>query len=184
MAKKIGAILSLSIIGVLIITTIIMANININYGVNCVKPTSVQVVYKNTEKIETTDADKIIELISNASKENSLTALFNGTLNKKAEIKAVSSVGKTVPSNSGYYVRYRYNNPQSLKVGNKDYKDTEGNTVLYDDLLFTVKATEDITLVNVYVIEDNQKSNTYTYYYEVEANFAELYELLNSKYGA
>ena len=38
MAKKIGAIVSLSIIGVLILATIIMANVNVNYSIKCEKP--------------------------------------------------------------------------------------------------------------------------------------------------
>ena len=88
MAKKIGAIVSLVIIAVLIVATIIMANINIDYSIKCVKP---DVVYIQTKDGQTgvTDEqkDEIVKLISNASEENSLTALFNGELNKKATVK-------------------------------------------------------------------------------------------------
>lgn len=183
MAKKIGAIVSLSIIGVLIIATIIMANININYNVNCAKPTSVHVVYGNTERLETENVDKIVKIINNASKEKVLTALFNGDLNKKAELKVASSVGKSVPSDADYYIRYRYENPQVLKDGKKDYKDANGKKVVYNDLLFTVNENSDSEVINVYVIQDKTKAKSYTYYYELDADFTELYNLLNSKYG-
>ena len=41
MAKKIGAIVSLSIIGILILATIIMANVNVDYSIDCAAPTQV-----------------------------------------------------------------------------------------------------------------------------------------------
>lgn len=182
MAKKIGAIVSLSIIAILIIATIIMANVSVDYSINCAKPTSVRVIYGNTEKVVGDEADKIVDIISNASKEKSLTALFNGNLNKKAELKVASSVGKTVPSNSGYYVRYRYANPQNLKDGKSNYKDSNGNTVVYDDLLFTVNESNN-GVINVYVIQNKTNANVYTYYYELEADFSELYSLLDATYG-
>lgn len=183
MAKKIGAIVSLSIIGILIIATIIMANVSIDYSINCAKPTDIRVMYGKTERVETEDVDKIVSIISNASKEKSLTALFNGNLNKKAEIKVASSVGKTIPSSADYYVKYRYTNPQNLKDGNANYKDADGNTVTYESLLFTVDDNAENSVINVYVIQDNDKPNVYTYYYELDADFSELYNLLNNKYG-
>lgn len=180
MAKKIVAIVSLSIIGVLILATIIMANINVNYGVNCATPTSVWVNYNsnnpNNER-KVANADAVVEFINNASKEKSLTALFNGTLGKKPNIVATSS--KNLPSNSDFYVRFRYENgPQKLMDGKKEYKDSNGNNVYYNDLVFTVKNVSGINLVNVYVITDSSNSKVYNYYYELEANFEGLYDFL------
>ena len=65
MAKKIGAIVSLSIIGVLIIATIIMANIKINYSINCSTPDKIYVSYNNsgfTAVTSETQANKIVEI--------------------------------------------------------------------------------------------------------------------------
>ena len=90
----------------------------------------------------------------------------------------VSSVGKSLPSNSGFYVRYRYDNAQKLKVGDEDYKDSNGKAVYYDDLVFEVKDVDGINIVKVYVIPDSQNARTYTHYYEVEANFEALYDYL------
>ena len=179
MAKKIGAIVSMAIIGVLIIATIVMANINVNYSVNCTTPTSVWVQYgANGERSAQGDSDRIIELINNASNEKALTALFNGTLGKTAKVVAASSVGKTIPSNSGFNIRFRYENPQKLMEGKKEYKDSNGAVVYYEDLVFTVNDVDGISVFNVYVIPDSQKATTYTHYYEVEANFSALYDFL------
>ena len=179
MAKKIGAIVSISIIGILIIATIIMENVNVNYSINCANPTSVWVQYgSNTERNAQDKADEIVDYINNASKEKSLTALFNGTLGKKATVVAASSVGKTIPSNSGFNIRYRYENAQKLKVGKKDYKDSNDNVVYYEDLVFMVKDVDGTDVFNVYVIPDSQAPNTYTHYYELEADFGSLYDYL------
>ena len=172
MAKKIGAIVSISIIGILIIATIIMANVNVNYGIKCNTPSSVWVQYgANTERDVQGHADEIVDFINNASKEKSLTALFNGTINKKPNVVTASSVGKTLPSNSGFYVRYRYENAQKMT-------DNTGKEVYYEDLVFTVKDGQGTTVVNVYVIPDAEQATTYTHYYEVEANFEALYDYL------
>ena len=179
MAKKIGAIVSISIIGILIIATIIMENVNVNYSINCANPTSVWVQYgSNTERNAQDKADEIVEFINNASKEKSLTAFFNGTLGKKAKVIAASSVGKTIPSNSGFNIRYRYENAQKLKEGKKDYKDSNDEVVYFEDLVFMVKDVEGTNVFNVYVIPDSQAPNTYTHYYELEADFGALYDYL------
>ena len=184
MAKKIGAIVSLSIIGVLILTTIIMAIVNVDYSIKCATPTRVYVSYgAGIERDAQDSTNRIVDYISNASKEKSLTALFNGNLGKKAKVVAVSSVGKTLPSNSGFYVRYYYENAQKLMVGNKEYKDSNGQVVLYKDLVFEVKEVSGSSMVNVYVIPDSTRSKEYTHYYELEADFEGLYKYLSENFG-
>lgn len=175
MAKKIGAILSISIIGILIIATIIMANVNVKYNIDCATPTYVYVSYKTNDPTKERDAkDKagvIVNYINSASQEKALTALFNGTLNKEPNLFKAGNVGKTLPSNEGFFVRYRYENAQKLV-------DNDGKEVYYDDLVFVVKDLDGVNVVNVYVIPDAQNAKTYTYYYEVEADFSALYEYL------
>ena len=98
MAKKIGAAVSLSIIGILIIVTIILANVKINYSINCEKPTEIWISYNNQNYQKTKSDDhynKIIDYINNSSKENTLSAMLNGNLNKKAEITKETSNKKT-----------------------------------------------------------------------------------------
>lgn len=175
MAKKIGAILSISIIGILIIATIIMANVNVKYNIDCATPTYVYVSYKSNDPSKERDAKEkagtIVNYINNASQEKALTALFNGTLNKEPSIVTVSNVGKTLPTNEGFFVRYRYENAQKLV-------DNNGKEVYYDDLVFEIKDVEGINVVNVYVIPDAANAKTYTHKYQVEADYAALYDYL------
>ena len=182
MAKKIGAIVSLSIIGILILATIIMVNIKVDYSINCATPTTVYVSYNSgTERDAQGYTEKIVKYINNASNENSLTALFNGTIGKKAKISAHSE--KQIPTNAGFNVRYRYENPQKLMDGDKAYKDSNGQDVYYDDLVFTVNNVEGINVVKVYVVQNSTNSMKYTYYYELEADFEELYNYLEEKFN-
>ena len=175
MAKKIGAIVSLVIIAVLIVATIIMANINIDYSIKCVKP---DVVYIQTKDGQTgvTDEqkDEIVKLISNASEENSLTALFNGELNKKATVKTEK---KTFSKPSNFYVRYKYNTEQELKKGDVVVKNADGEVCKYSELVFVVDkdVTEDI---KVYVVPDSENPYSYSHYYKLDADFSGLYNYL------
>ena len=179
MAKKIGAIVSLSIIGILIIATIVLANIKINYSVECANPNSIWILYNsndaNKERAVTneSDANKIVDYIKKASRENALTALFNGSLNKEAKLVLASSTGLTVPTTTGFYVIYSYDNTQTTKDGNN-------NNVSYNELVYTVNDVEGKTVVKVYVIHGTSPMS-YTHYYELEADFSDLYDFLVEK---
>ena len=173
MAKKIGAIVSLVIIAVLIVATIIMANINIDYSIKCVKP---DVVYiQNGQGVTDEEKDEIVKLISNASKENSLTALFNGELNKKATVKTEKKTFSKTPSN--FYVRYVYYTEQELKEGDVVVKNADGEVCKYSGLVFVVDkdVTEDI---KVYVVPDSENPYSYSHYYKLDADFSGLYNYL------
>ena len=182
MAKKIGAIASLSIIGILIIATIVMANININYGVPASTPNEIYVQYGNSTTFRA-DADQkseIVKLINSASQEKSLTALFSGDLGKKAKI--TTSKSSLSLSSDTFYVRYSYNESQTLKDGKSKFVDGDGKSYTYDDLIFVVKDVDGQTEVRVYVIPDDAKSLNYTHYYTVEADFEDLYAYLDSQF--
>lgn len=179
MAKKIGAIVSLSIIGILILATIIMANVNVNYSIDCATPTNVWVLYNSNDShkeraVSDKNAKAIVNFINDASKEKALTALFNGTLNKEAKLVVSSSSGKSVPTTSGFYVRYSYDKAQKTK-------DSKDNVVSYDELLFEVNDEEGIQVVKVYVIPNATNPMIYTHYYELEADFEDLYDFLVEK---
>ena len=184
MAKKIGAIVSVSIIGVLILATIIMASINVNYSINCAKPQAVYVAYKTLDQENSADiyTDEIIEYINNASKENSLTALFNGNLGKKATVNVKSSAGLTIQTTTGYFVRYHYTTKQNLMEGNSKFTDNKGNVVQYEDLVFVVKANAGSVKTTVYVIPEADEPDVYTHQYILEANFDDLYDFLAEKF--
>ena len=136
MAKKIGAIVSLIIIGIVIFMAIVMANIDVKYNVECVKPDKIWVQTSNDQHFASeAQKNKIVEFINNASKQNALVALFDGELDKKVELVS-SKATLTNPKN--FYVRYLYNTEQDLMIEGGEYKDADGNTVKFKELIFTV----------------------------------------------
>lgn len=186
-AKKIVAIVSLTIIGVLILTTIIMANVDVNHAINCAKPDRIYIQYSSnsSRKLEQDDYDKVLEYINNASSETSLTALFNGTINDYPEIVTNSSTGVSIPSTSKFYVNFVYSEPQKLMNGNKSYKDENGDEYYYKNLIFSISDTAGVTDVKVYVVpyyntngEVNTSDTTYTKYYKISADYTEVYNYL------
>ena len=141
MAKKITAIVSLSIIGLLIIATLVMANVDVNHAIKFNKPDKIFVQYSSGTTLGLHDDehyDKIIDSINNASKETSLTALFNGTINDKPIIVTNSTTATTIPTTSGFYVNFSYSEPQKLMDGNKAFKDENGKNYYYRNLIFTI----------------------------------------------
>ena len=117
MAKRITAIVSLSIIAILIIATIIMANVDVNHKINCNNPDYIYVKYSSNNLREADEEiyDGILDRINQASTESSLTALFSGTLNDKPTIVTNSTTSATsVPSTSDFQVSFVYDNPQKL----------------------------------------------------------------------
>lgn len=200
MAKKITAIVSLAIVGILIIATLIMANVSVNYGVNCAEPSRIWVVKSSVSSSEAgryvekgdKEFEEILNYVNNASKEKLLTALFGGTAGDKAEIKEVTTSNNqsiTSPSSKGYsyFVCYEYNTPQILMNGKKKFTDNDGNNYYYRGLFFGVKNVEGTAVVDVYVNSaNNYNSNSpvynYHYYYELSADFQDLYTYLNTNF--
>lgn len=182
MVKKISAIVSLVIIGILIVATIVLACNTVNYAVPCNKPTSIYVQYKGNTSLKVENEDHfntIYDLMSSTSKEKAISALFNGNLNKKAEVVTASSTGKTLPTASAFYVRFKYNEAQELKYGNKAYKDEDGKTYSYEELVFTIEDTDGETEVKVYVIPTSSEPSVYSHYYLVDADFSSVYTFLS-----
>ncbi len=186
MQKRIWAIVSLSIIGILIIVTIIMANVDVNYKINCANPDIMWVQHAsgNQVRVEGDEYDEILKYINNASKESSLTALFGGRINDTATVTSNGSTATSIPSTTNYYVIFEYNNPQKLMVGNDSYKDGDGNEYYYRELVFTVNPSEESGQVRVYIKPfynsngDAEIIETYTRYYTVTADFSGLYNYL------
>ena len=198
MAKKITAIVSLVIIGLLIIATIVMANVNVDYKINCAKPDKIYVQYGSStaqpiayfpgEGENGEVYNEIWSLISNASKQNSLSALFNGNLNKKAEVVVAENPTNGLTGvSANMFVTFVYNNPQNLMEGNKKYKDGDGQSAQYTELVFAVTEMNEQTSMKVY-IKDYVKDPTastkyYTRYYLLTANLGDLHTYLQDIKG-
>ncbi len=182
MAKKIGAIVSLSIIGILIIATIVMANININYGISTKTPNEIYVQFGSASafRADAEQKSEIIDLIEFASQEKSLTAMFSGDLGKHAKITTKKST--LTPSSDNFYVRYSYNEAQTLKEGKSKFVDGDGKSYTYRDLIFEIKDVEGESKFTVYVIPDTNKKMAYTHYYTVDADFEKLFSYLDQEF--
>ena len=180
MAKKIGAIISLIIIGFVIVAAIVLVNIDIKYNVECVKPDIIWVQTPNDQHLATDEQkNKIVDFINNASKQNALVALFDGELGKKEEL-VTSKATLTKPKN--FYVRYKYNTKQELIVDGKEFKEADGSVVKYEELVFVVTDLKDEVQVRVYVMLDSDEANVYSYYYNVDANFEDLFDYLTEEF--
>jgi len=172
MAKKVGAIVSLSIIAILIITTIILANLKVDYSVECNKPDSIWV---NGSVANETEMNEIVNYINDASKTTRLSALFNGEWNK--EVSLMTENGTIYYNDDNYYVRYHYTTQQELKVNN------ETKNATYAELVFTVSKIDEKAEYKVYVIPDATKSSTYSHYYTIEEDFGTLYKYLENNFA-
>ena len=182
MAKRIGAIVSLVLIAILIISTVIMANTSVNYSVQCNTPDDIYVSLGSNSSQPATDKQKeeILAYINNASQEKVLTALFSGNLGKHAELTSKKSTLSTVSNN--FYIRYTYNQEQKLQLNGQEYKDESNKSVVFEDLIFVLEDVEDATELKVYVIPNDDNNMRYTYYYTVEGDFAELYSYLDKNF--
>ena len=195
MAKKIIAIISLSLIGILVVATIVLANIPFSHNFKHNKPDYIEVYYGGTETTARSatndDFNKIIELINKATDDKILNALFEGRLNDKPVLVDENEKLTSVPSNaSSYYVCYKYKegNPQTLMDGDKAFKDENGNEYLYAQICFEI--TEKSETIKAYVIPqkddngNNYRPNNgsklqYHKYYSINADFSELYTYLS-----
>lgn len=171
MAKKIGAIVSLSIIGVLIVAIIVLSNLKVNYSIKCSKPDSIQV----GKSVATSEQlNEIVNYINDASNETRITALFNGNWNKKAELTTENG---TISYNSdNYYVRYHYAQNQQATVG-KDAKE-----VYYSEIVFTVSSIDEEAEYKVYLIPDASNPDKYSHYYVLDADFGILFKYLENEF--
>lgn len=175
MAKRIGAIVSLCLIGVLVVATIVLANMKVNNNIKYNKPSEVSVIYKGQTESTIRNAEhanKVVKLMQKATEESFLTALFNKTLDEKAELKHYKSTAQEIAkNNNGFYVIFTYDVPQKYTYNGTEY--------YYIDLVFTVNETDGEQLTKVYISEDGTLS--YSKYYELNVDYSEVFNYLTAK---
>ncbi len=209
--KRVLAGISLFIVAVVVIATIVMANIDVKYNINCATPNSILIRtskeyydrqggdgYMSSDP-DSAQSAKIVDLINNASKRSVLTNLFERNVKKQATISQVSTASSstrtlTTPSglNYEYFVIYRYREPQLLKLGKNNYLNADGEVYYYRDLCFGVKTTDGEAEVNVYVVPyyttgsnpTNNYESKYHYYYNLNADWGDLISYLQQNWVA
>ena len=111
-----------------------------------------------------------------------MSAFFGGNLDATAEV--VTESGVVTIASDKYYVRYHYETEQDLKQGKSIFKDEKGKEYKYEDLLFEVNKTDGVATVKAYVIPDTKVKDglQYSHYYNVWADFSDLYDYLDSRF--
>ena len=184
--KKIVPIVSLSIIGLLIITILIMFFAPASHACEIHRPEEIQ-IYINSSNEKTISADyenreyydTVMNKLDESFKERALTALFNGRLGQKAELKETS--GSITMSNGVYVVLSYNNNAITYKNGN--------NKISAVYVAFELVETSGFESVNAYLIEKEEDVTStkmkYHYYYSMQGDTKDLYDYVkNNLYNA
>lgn len=177
--KKVLTIVSLSIVGALLLATIILACIPVGSLPNFSNPTGV-VIYSSelgggVGKVDEDDkASNITSKMQSAVKQRCLSAIFNGTL-KNMSIKTMESTSYVSRSNSDTtkaLFEYKYAGKQTMTVN--------GVTFEYTSLLFEVKENDARDTMKIYVINDKTGDSViYSHLISVDGNYSELFVYIN-----
>lgn len=185
--KQKTAIISLIIVGVLLITTIILAIVPVNHAIKVENPNQIILHYNGDYKILTESENSneyctIISKLKKSGKEKVIEAMFNGRLGEKVELN-VDATSKKIDYTSGCYLEYYYatGNLQTLKDGKSNYKYSSGEVYRYARIIFELNSEDDFITCNAYVIPvdtatDYEDSVHYTKYYTFTANLSSLNE--------
>lgn len=172
--KKIIAIISASLVAVLLAVTVVLA---------CTKFTAKTVVkYDNawameiynthnskdpmTVKSDSETFKKVISLYKESLKENNISALFQGAKGFNEEVNNEEvAVSDIINVEDGDYVfRILYEEKQTLKWGSKDYvnpNSTTEETVKFDSLYVEVKNTANFTEYTVYLAQEGSSYSSW-----------------------
>ena len=183
-AAKIVMITSLSVIGLLIISIILMATISVNRGFSFSQEPDTIVVHNGSsslvlysDKIEEQDGiyNDIQNKVNEAGYFKVLDSIFGGYSQKGAgtEYLDQSVTFSTLYANEGdYCIEYRWHAAQKVKYTKGD----EEVEYSYDRAYFSITKDDQITKVNAYLRAHNT-SNTYSrVVYFGYLNTADLYE--------
>lgn len=187
MKRKLGIIITLSVVGVLILATILLSVFNKNY-----KPefdnTPYQVTITNANSSGFYNAgtaytenqrenfDKFVRLFDNSFKQSVFASMLNGNLGNEVEIEYH---GTTVPTSSGYRVELKYSETLLKKDGVAFKQASSDPEREFTEIVFYVAEGNGYAQVNMYA--KVQLTSTTIGYYEIStlANTSEMYGFLS-----
>jgi len=187
MKRKLGIIIALSIVGVLIVTTILLSVFTKNY-----KPEFDNAPYQVTitnsggsgfyhagtayPEIQKENFDKIVNLFDNSFKQSVLASMLNGNLGNEVEIEYH---GSTVPTTSGYRVELKYAETLLKKDGVAFKQATSDPEREFTEIIFYVVEGSGYAQINMYA--KVELTSTTTGYYKIStlANTAAMFEFLS-----
>ena len=176
--KKVLTIVSLSIVGALLLATIILACIPVGSLPKFADPIGVT-IYSNELGVKKVDEDdkasNITSKMQSAVKQRCLSAIFNGTL-KNMSIKTMESTIYVPRSNSETTkakFEYKYAGKQTMAVNGVKFE--------YSSLLFEVNENDARDTMKIYVIKDDKTGDSvvYSHLISVDGNYSELFVYIN-----
>ena len=175
--KKVLTIVSLSVVGVLLLTTIILACITVGGVPAYATPTGV-VVYSDDLGVKKTNEDasagKIISSMKKGVEQKLLPAIFEGTLHNMKVTTSESRhyVQRSNSDNSKVLFEFKYNEKHTMTVN--------GSKIEYYSLIFEVKDSKQRDSMRIYAVAEDSSSTSVAYYttIDVEGSFASLYVLV------
>ncbi len=176
--KKVITIVSLSLVGILILTTIILSCITVGAKINFGDPSQL-VIYStdlgSPNKVNKDDkAEEVIKTFTRATNQKYLPALFEGTL-KNVTVKTSETKSYFSRSNSDdnkVIFEFKYDEEQKITV--------KGEELSFYSLGFEVTESQERNIMKIFVITDNSSSSSvgYNTSIEVSGEFADLYLLI------
>lgn len=177
--KKVLTIVSLSLVGLLLITTIVLACINVGSPLNLKTPNGV-VVYSSDLGVGKSDedaaAEDIINHINKGATQKYLQALFGGTLNSTrvttSEARQYVSRNNSVLEKAVF--EFQYDEQQKMTI--------QGKEISYYSIVFEVQESQERNTLKACFIPENTNSSSAPYYtaVEVDGNFGELFAYIRT----
>lgn len=187
--KKVLTIVALSLVGLIVITTIVLGFINVSFEQVTINEAYSLTVYKNGDDqtylktdTDTTVFNDLNNLFNKQSEQSILKSLFTGAFSVEAEvINEATTLSQNQKLNNGYWLVYKFDQEQTLKIDGEEYKDItqKEQTVTYKKLAVSVVKTEDMELVTMYIFSTTA-STTATHTIRVYANLASTYEYISN----
>lgn len=186
--SRIISIVLLAVIAVLALSTLVLSVTPKNFNIGLAEPSAIKINTSNqsikNSRWEKDAVDgvynKVMELYNKSFNTTLLNALFKGVMVTGVSIEEGYSYFSSI---EGDYIEFLYNQPQTLKLGGKNYTPT--NSGIYNtfvSVIIEVENTNSIAPITAY-IRHGGENNTYTYSrvrFNTFAAQAELYEYINS----
>ncbi len=180
--KKIMTIVALSLIGLLAVTTIVLACIQYNYNRLQLSQVEYITIYNNGDtktlfsdvEEEKEEVNQLISLYKKAQKQNLLNALFQGNVNKEVEVTRSTTTNLNTTVKNAVAIQFYFEKEQKIMVGGKAYT-YNNNEVTYRYATIVLSNNHNVEEYTLY-FSNNVSSTTTVYSITGLAHFADLYQ--------
>ena len=190
--NKLVAIISLSVVGVLLASVILMALIPINFNLKVQNEPDIIKIYSSGNQVKAVSKvgsaadkeiyNKILEIYNDAGSHSTLNSLFLGLWGKgvSAGFGDAKSLTSLYPSGT-YCIEFWYNKSQKMIDGDgSQYVWQDNGKQSYTRLFIPVKNSSDVEQLTYYVTESEQVSPSPRLTYTCYGSQAKLFRYLNS----